>query len=267
VQTDSSGWAEAFHRDGYVLVPRVFESAELLDLAEHVFHARQPTPAERAKYGVDGYELLGKNALDELTPTEMLKVERLLRLHLFDLPTRQLMLDARIISLVRALWPGDPLAVHALYFPKPPGARGMALHADTGYLPTEPPELVGCFIAVDDAGPENGALSIVRGSHRMTQFERRTIDTKEFIFPEAFIQPAGTELVLMPMKAGDVLFFHGNSLHCSMPNRTTDLWRRAFICHYVSAAVHSVSEELNPAFRPDGAEIPAPGHVSVRRVA
>jgi ectoine hydroxylase-related dioxygenase (phytanoyl-CoA dioxygenase family) len=67
------------------------------------------------------------------------------------------------------------------------------------------------------------------------------------------------------MKAGDVLLFHGNSLHASLPNRTADRWRRAFICHYISAAVHSVSEELNPAYRITGEEVPAPGHTSVGR--
>jgi phytanoyl-CoA hydroxylase len=263
--SDSRGLAESFHRDGYVLVRGVFEPAELTALAEHVFHLRQPSQSERDRYGVDGYELFGKDSLDQLTGAELLRCERLLRLHLFDAQTRQLMLDARLLSIVRALWPGDPLAVHALYFPKPPGGRGMALHADTGYLPTDPPELVGCFIAVDDADTENGALAVVRGSHDLPCNERRTIPTTDFIFPEEFIQPPDTELVVMSMRAGDVLVFHGKSLHSSMPNRTRDRWRRAFICHYVSAAVHVVSEELNPAFRATGEEIPAPGHSSIKR--
>ena len=265
--SDSRGLAEAFHRDGFLIVREVFDPAELAALAEHVFHLRQPSQAERDRYGVDGYELCGKNSLDQLTHAELLRSERLLRLHLFDAPTRQLMLDARLMSLVGALWPGDPLAVHALYFPKPPGCRGMALHADTGYLPTDPAEMVGCFIAVDDADEENGALSVVRGSHHLECDERRTIPTTDFIFPEEFIQPPDTELVLMSMRAGDVLVFHGKSLHSSMPNRSRDRWRRAFICHYISAAVTSVSEELNPAYRANGEEIPAPGHTSIKRGA
>lgn len=263
--TSVSSIAEAFFNDGFVLVPQVFGAAELHALAEHVFHLRQPSAAARAKYGVDGYELLGKGALDELTPRELLRIERLLRLHIFDPPTRQLMLDPRIIDLVRGLWPGDPLGVSALYYPKPPGARGFALHSDTGYLRTEPQEMAGAFIAVDDADAENGALSVVRGSHRLTDVERRAIPTDDFIFPEEFIQPAGTERVLVAMKAGDLLLFHGNSLHASLPNRTHDRWRRAFIFHYISAAVHSVSEELNPAYRTTGEEVPAPGHASVGR--
>ncbi len=257
--------AATFFADGFALVPHVFAPAELEELAEHVFHLRQPSAAARARYGLDGYELLGKGALDELTPRELVGIERLLRLHIFDLPTRQLMLDPRILDLVRLLWPGDPLGVSALYYPKPPGARGFALHSDTGYLPTEPPELAGAFIAVDDADADNGALSVVRGSHRFTDLERKAIPTDDFIFPEEFIQPAGTELVLVPMKAGDVLLFHGNSLHASLPNRTPDRWRRAFITHYISAAVRQVSEELNPAYRSTGEEVPAPGHASVGR--
>jgi phytanoyl-CoA hydroxylase len=265
--TPLSGIADAFFEQGFALVAQVFPPAELDALAEHVFHLRQPPAAARARYGLDGYELLGKGALDELTPRELVRIERLLRLHIFDPPTRQLMLDPRIIDLVRRLWPGDPLGVSALYYPKPPGARGFALHSDTGYLSTDPPELAGAFIAVDDADSETGALSVVRGSHRLTDVERRAIPTDEYIFPMEFIQPVGTERVLVPMKAGDVLLFHGHSLHGSLPNRTADRWRRAFICHYVSAAVHSVSEELNPAYRVTGEEIPAPGHASVGRPA
>ena len=38
---------------------------------------------------------------------------------------------------------------------------------------------------------------------------------------------------LIEMQPGDVVFFHGLTIHGSMPNRTTDRFRRAFICHYV----------------------------------
>lgn len=261
--SERSGIAEDFHRDGFVLVPGVFEEAELLELAEHVLHVRQPPPELLAKYNVEGFDLNGYQSLADFEPQEISRVSRMLRLHLFDDRTRALMLDPRLFDLMRALWPGEPLAVHALYFPKPPGGRGLALHSDLSYLPVDPPDLAGCFIAVDEIDAENGALQVVPGSHRIADFERRVITYDESIVPEEFVQPAGTELVTVAMHPGDVLLFHGGCLHGSRPNRRRDRWRRAFTCHYVSGAARSVSEHLNPAFRSTGEEIPAPGNLTV----
>ena len=252
--------SDVFHRDGFVLVPGVFDAEEVRSLAEHVFQLRQPSRAELEKYDANPYDLGGKQSLEELNPGELRQAGRMLRLHLFDEPTRRLLLDERLFRLVRALWPGEPLATHALYFPKPPGGRGMALHSDVGYLPCDPPEMAGCLIAVDDADAENGALSVVRGSHRMHAFARHSIGTEDFLFPEAFEQPPQSELVLVPMRAGDVLVFHGSSLHSSQPNRTSDRWRRSFICHYISGAVRSVHEHFTPAFRSTGEEVVLPTH-------
>lgn len=258
----SSDVAEAFHRDGYVLVPQVFDPAELRQLAEHMFHVRQPSPGELAKFDANKFDLGGKQSLDEMTADELRQTGRFLRLHLFDAPTKRLLLDERLFRLVRMLWPGEPLATHALYFPKPPGGRGMALHSDVGYLPCDPPEMVGCLVAVDDADERNGALSVVRGSHRLGAISKRSIATDDFLFPEAFDQPSDTELVLLPMRAGDVLIFHGASLHSSQPNRSDDRWRRSFICHYISAAVRSVHEHFTPALRSTGEEVPLPTYAS-----
>ena len=264
MQIGSPELADGFHRDGYVIVRQVFDPAELLALAEHIFRLPKPSAEGLQKYRADPpMDLFGKGSLSELTPRELPHASRLLRLHLFDERTKRLLLDDRLFSLVRQLWPGEPLAVHAQYYPKPPGGRGMALHPDTGYLPVDPPEVVGCFIAVDDADTENGALGVVRGSHRLQGFERREIPTNEFLFPETYIQPPGTELVVPELKAGDVLLFHGSTLHSSMPNRTCDRWRRSFLCHYISAAVRSASEYFNPAFRATGEEIPAPGWTAI----
>ena len=41
--------------------------------------------------------------------------------------------------------------------------------------------------------------------------------------------------VLVPARAGDVVFFHGHVLHRSKQNATADRFRRAFVSHYCNA--------------------------------
>lgn len=260
IPSDLSEHVESFHRDGFTLVPQVFDAAALDALARHVAGIGQPPPEELEKYDANPFPLLGKASLQDMTEDDLRRSERFLALHLFDRPTRDLMLHPLLFGLVRALWPGEPLAVHAMYFPKPPGCRGMALHSDTGCLPVDPPDLAGCFVAVDDADEENGALEIARGSHRIQNVHWHTIPKTESVFHMEFDNPSQSELVRTPMRAGDVLLFHGATLHSSRPNRSATRWRRSFTFHYVSEAVRSVAAPFNPAFRADGEEIPAPGH-------
>ncbi len=257
-------WVENFHRDGFALMPGVFAEAELLDLAEHLFHLRQPTAQELAKYDVEGYDLHGHQSLADFEPRQLARASRMMRLHLFDARSRAMLLDPRLFNLVRALWPAEPLAVHSLYFPKPPGGRGLALHTDLAYLPVDPPDIVGCFVAIDAMDAENGTLQVVPGSHRVAEFARKPAAPDASIVPEEFVRPDGAEVVTVPMQPGDVLLFHAAVLHGSMPNRSQTRWRRAITHHYVSGAVRTVSPHLNPAYRSTGEEIPAPGHESVK---
>jgi ectoine hydroxylase-related dioxygenase (phytanoyl-CoA dioxygenase family) len=68
--------------------------------------------------------------------------------------------------------------------------------------------------------------------------------------------------MLLTMRAGDVLLFHGSTLHGSQPNRSSTRWRRAFVAHYIAADVRAVHEHFHPAFRATGEEIPAPGYAA-----
>jgi len=35
------------------------------------------------------------------------------------------------------------------------------------------------------------------------------------------------------MEKGDILFFHELLIHSSNRNRSTDRWRRSYVCHYI----------------------------------
>ena len=91
MQIGSPELADDFHRDGYVIVRQVFDPAELLALAEHVFRLPKPSAEGLQKYRADPpMDLFGKGSLSELTPRELPHASRLLRLHLFDERTNTL---------------------------------------------------------------------------------------------------------------------------------------------------------------------------------
>jgi phytanoyl-CoA hydroxylase len=110
----------------------------------------------------------------------------------------------------------------------------FGLHQDAAYLTTEPESLVLGFLALDDMDEENGALSVVPGTHR------DPLHVALAMGPEGFYPVAGKPRperdytkVLLPMRRGAVAFVHGRTLHASGPNRA-DRPRRALIVHVMS---------------------------------
>jgi len=57
------------------------------------------------------------------------------------------------------------------------------------------------------------------------------------------------ELVYAEMEAGDAVFFHPNTLHCSGPNNS-DNPRWAMVCCYNSAANNPYKESHHPGYTP-----------------
>lgn len=58
--------------------------------------------------------------------------------------------------------------------------------------------------------------------------------------------PDGHKPIPVPVKRGQTLFFDGNIIHGSGPNRTSDRSRRTFIAHYVNAATEQLGRHYHP---------------------
>jgi len=67
--------------------------------------------------------------------------------------------------------------------------------------------------------------------------------------------PKGMKPVPADMKAGDTLFFNGNVIHGSGPNRSKDRFRRSWICHYAKGDVAKISRYYTPVVSMDGQDI------------
>ena len=54
------------------------------------------------------------------------------------------------------------------------------------------------------------------------------------------------------MRAGDILFFNGQLVHGSLPNTSTDRFRRSLIGHYIEGQAEAVWKFYKPVLRMDG---------------
>jgi phytanoyl-CoA hydroxylase len=167
---------------------------------------------------------------------------------------RRWMLDPRLMGRVTELI-GPAFAAQSMFYFKPAGARGQALHQDNLFLQTFPETCIAVWVAIDDCDVENGGLQVVPGSHKY-----ELVCPGEADITESF---SGVEVKLLDgmtaeqttMKAGDVLFFHGSMVHGSRANRSADRFRRSLIFHYVPQSSTEVAKFYNPLLTPAGDEV------------
>ncbi|TDO52526.1 phytanoyl-CoA dioxygenase PhyH [Kribbella sp. VKM Ac-2527] len=244
--------AEIYQRDGIVQVPQLLSPAEI-DRIRTVF---------MEQVAVD-HSL----AIDDGVPAE----DPLARYPRFVHPHRrpeveagrlalELMLDSRILD-VATLLIGPPLGAQSMFYFKPPGARGQAMHQDNTFLRADPETCLAAWIAVDDVDAENGGLAVVPGSHRTELVCPEPADLTESFTDVEVPIPDGLRKVQTRMRAGDVLFFHGSVVHGSRPNTSTDRFRRSLIFHYIPEASTEIAAFYDPLVRPDRRTLSIPAAV------
>lgn len=167
---------------------------------------------------------------------------------------RQWMLDPRIVDRVQEMV-GPVYAAQSMFYFKPPGARGQALHQDNIFLQAHPETCIAAWVAIDDCDGVNGGLKVVPGSHRYEIICPGEADPEESFTSTEITLPEGFSAEQTELASGDVLFFHGSMVHGSGPNRSDDRFRRSLIFHYVPVDSIEISKFYNPLLRLDGSEV------------
>ena len=165
---------------------------------------------------------------------------------------------------------------------KEPGDTAPTLwHHDINYLPVEPPDaFASAWVALDDVGARQGRLEFVRGSHRWRNESDNTtrrftpmdfprmaaVEDDEWTHPE---NPFRRGFEALPdieadrtafdidsadVRSGDVLVFHGLTLHYSAGNADPAHRRRAISLRYAGEAAR-----FTPRNRGITSGWPAPG--------
>lgn len=234
----------AYQRDGYLLVPGLFSPEEAQRLCAHYMELRT-----RGSYPGDF------GGVDPTSNDPLKQFPRMIHMHRWDEVSLHWMLDPRLNAIMTALLGREPFAVQTMLYFKPPGARGQALHQDQYYLRVRPGTCLAAWMALDPCDEENGCLQVVPGSHTLPVLCTEKADTSVSFTDVTVSLPKGTPIVPVRMAPGDVLFFHGSTIHGSYPNRSRDRFRRALIGHYIVGEAREVARFYHPVLRMDGTEV------------
>ncbi len=144
-----------------------------------------------------------------------------------------------LLSVLRSLLADEPLLFQDMALLKPPRiGREKPWHQDCAYFDLPPgTQVVGVWIAMDEALVENGCMHIVPGSHRegpVVHFQRR-----DWQICDTEVQTQRS--LAVPMQPGDCLLFDGLMHHGTPPSRS-DLRRRALQFHYRPASVSPLGD-------------------------
>lgn len=148
-----------------------------------------------------------------------------------DRTIASLVLSAEIGRLTATLagWQGARIGQDSMWI-KPPGAKEVAMHQDGAYIDyLNPPEMMTCWIALDDATLADGTLVYAKGSHKWSlidaegEFHAPIKDYRWAMLQAA--EQAGVsepEIVVVEVPAGGCAFHHGRTWHGLAKTTRTD---------------------------------------------
>jgi len=227
---------EQFDRDGFLLVPNLFD-AEEMDLLGSIARNDQRLEQE------------GLKRLDASANTTKLWLTDSLEDDIYSAFVR----CHRIVDCMEQLLRGEVYQYHHKMMLKEPFVGGSwEWHQDYGYWYNNGclfPDMASCLIAIDRARRENGCLQVIKGSHQMGRVDHsKTGDQTGADIERVRLALEHLELVYCEMEPGAALFFHSNLLHRSDANRNSNP-RWSLICSYNAARNPCCAKPNHPSYK------------------
>jgi ectoine hydroxylase-related dioxygenase (phytanoyl-CoA dioxygenase family) len=221
-----------FAEDGYFLLEEVFTPAEMERLAA-VIEGYQKRHEERlaAGGGTEGITRLG-----EITFTDHLAEN--------DPELRAFVTRPEFVAIAtQLLGPDVDLYWNQSVFKQPEGKKEFPWHQDDGYTPVTPSPYLTLWLALNDATPENGCISVRPGSHKQGLAPHKPSPIG-LVCHDADDPDQG---VLVPVRAGSMAVFQSLTMHKSGAN-TSQGPRKAYVIQYSQAGLrHAETGELIPS--------------------
>lgn len=208
----------SYHKNGFLKLPRFFEACEIEPLQTAISTSQKFAEQQTIRYDVENriYKIA---VWTELGNTLLGVIPRLARV-----------VDGATIFLGQECYHW-----HSKIVTKEPGGGKLNWHQDYASWYQDGclfPHMINCLIALSKSTKENGCLKIAPGSHLLGRLDIPDGCPYRDSDPQR-VSPILDRLgvVYCEMEPGDVLFFHGNTLHSSDPNPSQQA-RSLMYCTY-----------------------------------
>ena len=129
-------------------------------------------------------------------------------------------------------------------YKQPNSAEPVLWHQDNGYTFTEPQAYLTCWVAITDATPENGCVSVMPGVHHDGTLAHTNTPIGEECWGD------WNTAVDVPVRAGSIVVFSSLTPHATRRN-STDRVRKSYIVQYApdDAVMHFGDANAGPPIR------------------
>ena len=163
--------------------------------------------------------------------------------HNLSLGVKALACDYEILKSLKYLLGGDFFPFQTLNFERGTEQR---FHSDWyHFAPLSIDGMAGVWVAFEDIDAENGALSVVPGSHKLPYYFPEDLGIKRGLKSDPYkyyklyedamdsvIRNCGLKPIIVPMKKGQVLIWHANLIHGGSRIGDVNRTRYSQVTHY-----------------------------------
>ena len=219
----------SYERDGFLLYGALLSAEEVETLRQQIDTLASGEHPNADQIGVRLEAAAQEGKLEDVARRD--KVWQLLDPHRYDEGIFNHASNPRILDIIAELLGTDDIKLfHTQTLMKPAfhGSR-VSWHQDSAYWTSvEPPSLVSCWTALDDATEANGCVQMLPGSYKKGLWPH---DRSDFLHAQG-IDPS--QAVPVVVKAGGCSFHHSLTVHGSGENRTAHR-RRGLVTSYMRA--------------------------------
>ena len=236
-----------YHELGYCVVDALFTPEEIEDIKEFF-----------EDYKINGAKMFDTGSgtaafkYDEIDPKE--RQVRAMHPHRYSEKALGWFLNPKVAEVLEILLGKPALGAQTMYYYKPPGARGQGMHQDNFYLLSKPATCIAAWTSIDGADLDNGCLWVVPKSNLAGILCPEEGKARWNDYGDSHITkfPRDEKPVPVLVPRGSTMFFGGDTIHGSGPNRTPDRFRRTFIGHYVDEASEQLAGFYHPVINMQG---------------